>query len=446
MRAFTMSGLPCRIRSAQPPLPRRAKRLPRVRPARVAGFRGPIPDAGAPRLTPDLGGPGGLPEAASVFGDAAQLLRAGLVVAVKGLGGFHLACDARNPDAVQRLRAAKRRQAKPFALMVRDLAEAARHCQITPEARAALLAPERPILLLPRREGSEITAAVAPGQRLLGVMLPYTPLHRLLLDAGPPALVMTSGNRSEEPIAHENEEAAARLAPLADAFLFHNRDIRTPCDDSVARLYREELFLIRRSRGFVPRPVRLPRPQAAVLACGGEQKNTFCLARASEAILSQHIGDLDNARRSTITPGHEHRRLPTVPTVVAHDLHPHHPRHAAEAPRRADDAAQHHHAHRQLPSGQRSRRTGHRVALTAPAMAPTAPFWGGEILVADYGFRRATTCVRCACPAGGRPARMAMPTCWTPSRKPRPKRQPSAGCPAWLRQSGRRWPGRCAAA
>ncbi len=428
MRAFTMCPA-CRAEYTDP-LSRRFHAEPNACPecgphvwlAFVGGGppSPPMP-GGPPDLTPpDLGGPGGLPEAASVIGDAAQLLRAGLVVAVKGLGGFHLACDARNPDAVQRLRAAKRRQAKPFALMVRDLAEAARHCQITPEARAALLAPERPILLLPRREGSEITAAVAPGQRLLGVMLPYTPLHRLLLDAGPPALVMTSGNRSEEPIAHENEEAAARLAPLADAFLFHNRDIRTPCDDSVARLYREELFLIRRSRGFVPRPVRLPRPQAAVLACGGEQKNTFCLARASEAILSQHIGDLDNAETFDYygqAIEHFRRLFRTVPTVVAHDLHPDYlsTRYAAEAARQGARtiAVQHHHAHIAsclADNGLEGPVIG--VAFDGTGYGTDGTLWGGEILVADYaGFRRATHLRPVRLPGGEaairRPARMA---------------------------------------
>ena len=352
--------------------------------------------------------------------DTAALLREGRVVAVKGLGGFHLACDARSPAAVRRLRAGKRRQAKPFAVMVRDTAEAERHCTLSEAERSALEAPERPIVLLRARAGSDLAAEVAPGQRTLGVMLPYTPLHHLLLQIGPPALVMTSGNLSEEPIAHDNDEAAHRLAGMADAFLFHDRPIRTPCDDSVLRVFRGEALLVRRSRGFVPRAVRLPRAQTPVLACGGEQKNTFCLTRGDEAVLSQHIGDLDNVETLDYYAraiAHFGDLFRTFPAVVAHDLHPEYlsTRYALEAAGQGARAigVQHHHAHVvscMADNGLEGTVIG--VAFDGTGYGTDGTLWGGEILVASArGFRRAAHLRPVRLPGGEaairRPMRMA---------------------------------------
>lgn len=351
----------------------------------------------------------------------AHWLRQGRVAAIKGLGGFHLACDARNREAVQRLRMAKRRAAKPFALMVRDVAEAERHCHVSAAERAALLSPERPILLLRRREGCEIAPEVAPHQCYLGLMLPYTPLHHLLLEAAPAALVMTSGNLSEEPIAHDNEEAAQRLAGMADVFLFHDRAIQSPCDDSVARLFRGEQMLLRRSRGYVPREVPLVHPQPPVLACGGEQKNTFCLAREDAAILSQHIGDLDNAETLDYYAraiDHFRALFRTVPKVVAHDLHPGYlsTRYALEAAGAGCRAigVQHHHAHVascMADNGLDGAVIG--VAFDGTGYGTDGTLWGGEILVADYQrFHRAAHLRAVRLPGGEaairRPARMAL--------------------------------------
>ncbi|MDH7569045.1 MAG: carbamoyltransferase HypF, partial [Armatimonadota bacterium] len=356
----------------------------------------------------------------SALWEAARRLRAGAILAVKGLGGFHLACDARNADAVRRLRQRKRRRAKPFAVMLRDLAEVKRHCWLSEAERLALTAPERPILLLRWRPDSEIARETAPRQGFLGVMLPYTPLHRLLLEEAPPALVMTSGNLSEEPIAHDNAEAARRLAELADGFLFHNRRIHTPCDDSVARVFRGELMLLRRSRGFVPRAVRLPREQCGVLACGGEQKNTFCLARGNEAVLSQHVGDLDNVETlDYYARAIEHFRalFRVVPHVVAHDLHPdylstRYALQAAGAEARAV-AVQHHHAHVaacMADNGLEGRVIG--VAFDGTGYGDDGTLWGGEFLIAGYRtYRRAAHLRPVRLPGGDaairRPARMA---------------------------------------
>ena len=231
------------------------------------------------------------------------LLKDGSIVAIKGLGGFHLACDAANDSAVRRLRDRKRRSDKAFALMVRDVAMAKRVVLVEESDRRAMLNPRRPIVLMPRRGDSPVSQAVAPGNNYLGVMLPYTPLHHLLFDSAPPvtgrepdfiALVMTSGNLSEEPIVSRNPEAKPRLHSLADVFLMHNRDIQTRVDDSVVRTFEGRERVIRRSRGYAPQPIDLDRNMAEILACGGQLKNTFCLTKDCHAILSQHIGDLEN--------------------------------------------------------------------------------------------------------------------------------------------------------
>jgi len=272
-----------------------------------------------------------------VLSQAAALLRAGAILAIKGLGGFHLACDATNSAAMRTLRERKRRPHKPFAVMLATLEEIRQHCQASPDEETLLLSPQCPIVLLPWKPASTVVPEVAPGYRYLGVMLPYTPLHHLLLhDVGRP-LVMTSGNLSEEPIAAENEEALRRLGPLADAFVLHNRDIHARYDDSVWFVPQIQsdpaeptatlpAQAIRRARGYAPFPVKLPfRGQLEVLACGAELKNTFCLTRDEYAFVSQHIGDMENLE----TMEHFQRTIDLYkhlfrvrPQVLAYDLHP----------------------------------------------------------------------------------------------------------------------------
>jgi hydrogenase maturation protein HypF len=226
---------------------------------------------------------------------ARRYLREGRVVAIKGLGGFHLACDATSVEAVQTLRQRKLRVDKPFAVMICDLETSRAHAEISKAEEALLTSRERPIVLAERSAASTIAPEVAPGQTRLGLMLPYTPLHELLLEAEdgyPEALVMTSGNISEEPIAIDNQEALERLDSLADAFLLHNRDIRTRCDDSVVTAFEADVYPLRRSRGYAPYPVELPWEGKAILAGGPELKNTFCYTQGANAFISHHVGDL----------------------------------------------------------------------------------------------------------------------------------------------------------
>ncbi len=226
---------------------------------------------------------------------AVALLRAGSIVALKGLGGYHLACNPFDPAAVRALRARKVRQDKPFALMARDLAQMRLLCRASTAEEALLTSAARPIVLLARREDAGLSEDVAPRQLTLGVMLAYTPLHHLLLhDVGAP-LVMTSGNRCDEPIAFRDEEALEQLGQITSWFLVHDRPIHVRCDDSVVRVERQQTYPLRRSRGYAPAPLALSRRFARhILACGGELKNTFCLGREQHAFLSHHIGDLEN--------------------------------------------------------------------------------------------------------------------------------------------------------
>ena len=324
--------------------------------------------------------------------EARHLLRSGRIVAVKGLGGFHLACDATDEGAVTELRRRKRRVEKPFALMVMDAATAARFCEVSEDERRLLESPQRPIVLLRKREPSQIAASVAPGNTNVGVMLPYTPLHYLLLEGDmPPALVMTSGNLSEEPIAVGNDEALDRLAGLADAFLLHNRDIHVRCDDSVTRVYEGKETVLRRSRGYAPFPVKLREPVKHTLACGGELKNTFAVARDDHAFLSQHIGDLENFETlRSFEDGIEHfeRLFHVTPEVVAHDLHPDYlsTQYALELGRQGLPrvGVQHHHAHVvscMTENGLGGPTIG--VVFDGAGYGPDGAVWGGEILVAD---------------------------------------------------------------
>ena len=332
-----------------------------------------------------------------VLPTAAKLLRDGLIVAVKGLGGFHLACDARDDKAVRTLRERKGRLDKPFALMVRDLDEAARICHLTDLERALLLSPERPVVLCRRRSGGEISPLVAPGNNYLGLLLPYTPLHLLLMDQAPPALVMTSANLSEEPLVFSNEEAREKLAALADAFLMHDRDIQVPSDDSVVRPLPDGTVIpLRRARGFVPQTISLPLDAPEILGVGAEQKNTFCLAWGPTALLSQHIGDLDTLETYNyyqLAVRHFEALSRKSPKILAHDLHPHYlsTRFAQEQQGVQLLGVQHHHAHVaacMAENGRTDKCIG--LALDGTGFGPDGTVWGGEILVADLkGFTRA---------------------------------------------------------
>jgi hydrogenase maturation protein HypF len=340
----------------------------------------------------------------------------GRILAVRGLGGFHLACDATNSQAVAELRRRKLRVDKPFALMVWNLAAARLICDLDPVEDDWIQSQERPILLLRRKENASVVREVAPGQRTLGIMLPYTPLHYLLLepnDGYPPALVMTSGNLSEEPIATNLGEARQRLAAVADAFLMHDREIRTRCDDSVVRVFsgwrlssgvadsQSVLLPLRRSRGYAPFPVKLPWDSPSILAAGGELKNTFCLTRGDYAFMSQHIGDLENYETlRSFAEGVEHyeRLFHVRPEALACDLHPDYlaTRYAEERAAQENlslTRVQHHHAHIaacMAEHGEEGRSPVIGVAFDGTGYGPDGTIWGGEVLIADYeGFERA---------------------------------------------------------
>ncbi len=291
---------------------------------------------------------------------ASQLLKEGKIVAIKGLGGFLLACDASNETAVKTLRQRKRRPFKPFAIMVANMDEVKKHCYVPLEEEKLLASPQSPIVLMKWRSDSSVSREVAPNLQYLGVMLPYTPLHHILLRDTQLPLVMTSGNLSEEPIAKDNDEALRRLSGIADYFLIHNRDIHSRYDDSVAIVERGAHQLVRRARSYAPHPITLPFKTKQVLGCGAEMKNTFCLTRDSYAFLSQHIGDLENWETmehfvSTISL---YKRLFHIqPEIIAYDLHPDYlsTKYAQELGRsfaNAQDTVciklipiQHHHAH-----------------------------------------------------------------------------------------------------
>ena len=330
-------------------------------------------------------------ECRDAIAEAAAGLHAGLVVAVKGLGGFHLAVDATVPAAVALLRERKRRVEKPFAIMVPNVATAQEICQMDEASRAALESVPRPIVLLPGKNPSPIADQVAPFNRYLGIFLPYTPLHHLLLAEGSfTALVMTSGNLSEEPIAIDNKEAIARLHGLADYFLVHNRDILLRCDDSVVRISGGKTRHLRRSRGFVPVPVFLKEEQPPVLAVGGELKNTICLTKGKHAFLSQHVGDLENVESYNFfveAVEHLEKILEIRPQTVAYDLHPDYfsTRWALQQKGMQLVGVQHHHAH--IASCMAENHLEGRVlgfALDGTGYGPDGRIWGGEVLVAGY--------------------------------------------------------------
>jgi hydrogenase maturation protein HypF len=342
-----------------------------------------------------------------------RLLRQGQIVAIKGLGGFHLACDATNAAAVEALRQRKGRQGKPFALMAADLAVIETLCMVREVERSLLTGHAKPVVLLARRPAAPVADDVAPGVDTLGVMLPYTPLHHLLLnqiderlssEPAPPVLVMTSGNFSEEPIATDNQDALDRLAPLADAFLLHNRDIHIRCDDSVVRLDRaptapsleSPVLYLRRSRGYAPYPVHLPFTTRPTLAVGGELKNTFCLTRARYAFLSHHIGDMENVETyASFEQGVAHLGglFRVEPELMACDLHPGYFT-TTWAQRNAKIPlvpVQHHHAHIAacLVDNGLENQPVIGLSFDGTGYGPDGAIWGGEVLVADYaGYQR----------------------------------------------------------
>jgi hydrogenase maturation protein HypF len=329
---------------------------------------------------------------------ASQCLKEGKIVAIRGLGGFLLACNATNDTVVRELRRRKRRSSKPFAIMVATVDEAKRHCYVSPQEEVLLTSPQSPIVLTRRRADSPVSREVAPHSQFLGIMLPYTPLHHILLrDAGLP-LVMTSGNLSEEPIARDNDEALRRLCGIADCFLLHNRDIYSSYDDSVVAVERGTGQLIRRARSYAPCPIHLSFRARQVLGCGAEEKNTFCLTRDSYAFLSQHIGDMENMEtleHFDRTVSLYKRLFHVEPEIIACDLHPDYlaTRYARELSESGIKLVpvQHHHAHIascMADNGLDSPVIG--VAFDGTGMGADGNIWGGEFLVANYhSFNRA---------------------------------------------------------
>ncbi|MRR06265.1 MAG: carbamoyltransferase HypF, partial [Deltaproteobacteria bacterium] len=326
---------------------------------------------------------------------AISLLKEGKILAIKGLGGYHLAVDACNADAVRELRIRKKRDEKPFALMSPTVTEVSGYALFDQMEQRLLEGPEKPIVLLRKRKENPIAPLVAPANGYFGVMLPATPLHHLLLHDTFPALVMTSGNLSDEPIAYRDEEARTRLQGIADFYLVHDRGIHTRTDDSVIRVFQGNPIFLRRSRGYVPRAITLPSSQRSVLAVGAELKGTACLTRADRAFLSQHIGDLQNdavLRSLTETVDHLKQILSIRPEVVAHDMHPDYlstvyAQSLADLPR---IPIQHHHAHlascmaENLLEGETI-----GVIFDGTGYGSDATIWGGEFLVGGYrSFRR----------------------------------------------------------
>lgn len=363
-----------------------------------------LDSAGRPLSTPDP---------IALFAEA---LKGGKIGALKGLGGFHLVCDAKDPSAVAELRRRKHRDEKPFAVMVADAGAAAAVGEVGPVERGLLTSPGAPIVLLRKRTPGGVDEQVAPGNPWLGVMLPYTPLHHLLVRAvGGVALVMTSGNRSDEPIAYR-EDAVERLAGIADLFLVHDRAIRVRCDDSVTRVVDGVELPVRRSRGYAPRPIELPMPCGApILAVGGQLKATFALGRGRQAFLSHHMGDLDDydAYRAFETDVALYQQLFAVkPERLAHDLHPDYATTRYARARAAVEgvgllAVQHHHAHMASCMAEHQlAETVIGVTFDGAGFGADGAVWGGEFLVGDYrGFRRGAHLRYVGMPGGDRAVR-----------------------------------------
>jgi len=331
--------------------------------------------------------------ARDVIATASQLLREGNILAIRGLGGFLLACDATSGKAVSSLRERKKRPSKPLAVMLATLEEVGEHCWVSPEEEELLASPQAPIVLLRWKPGSSVSPVVAPGLKYLGVMLPYTPLHHILLRETGLPLVMTSGNLSEEPIAKDNDEAIERLHGIADYFLLHNRDIYSRYDDSVTIVEGGRPRVIRRARGYAPYPIPLPFKAKPVLACGVEEKNTFCLTRDSHAFVSQHIGDMESwetLEHFENTVALYQRLFRIQPEIIACDMHP---EYLSTKWARAESekngvplvTIQHHHAHVvscMVDNEVQEPVIG--VSFDGTGYGTDGRIWGGEFLVADY--------------------------------------------------------------
>jgi hydrogenase maturation protein HypF len=388
---------------------------------RAGAERAPTPD---PPLVGD-----------AAFGAARQALAQGEIVAVKGLGGYHLACDATNADAVATLRSRKHREDKPFAVMVPDLATARQLATVSAAEAALLTSAERPIVLLRRRRGSPVVPGVAPDNPQLGILLPYTPLHYLLLTAVPGVrgvagsnglriLVMTSGNLTDEPICYDDADARHRLERIADAWLVHDRPIHVPCDDSVVRAEDGGVLPIRRSRGFAPLPVQLPFDVPPLLAVGGELKNTFCLATGRDAWMSQHLGDMGGVE-SLAALARSTRQFTEIYEVASAalvaDAHPgYHTRDWAERSGGPVQLVQHHHAHIASVMVEHQVPVGERVigfAFDGTGYGGDGTVWGGEVLVTGYDRALRVAHLRDVPLPGGdsavtRPYRVALAHLW----------------------------------
>lgn len=374
------------------------------------------PDCGPELIAyTSAGTPAGSRDAALTSALAA--LRAGGIVAIKALGGYHLACDASAASAVRRLRARKRREAKPFAVMVADLESAARLGVRSKPAQEALESRARPIVLVPRRAGAMIADTIAPGQDTVGVMLPATPLHHLLLTGFGGPLVMTSGNRSDEPVVIDDDAARGSLSGIADLFLTHDRAIATRCDDSVVRVVDGAPRLVRRARGFAPQGVALPvRASQPVLAAGGHLKNTACIASGTQAFLSPHVGDLDTLESRTAWRDAVDKLgqiSGVTPSLVAHDLHPEYAS-TLLAERLCEErgierrvAVQHHHAHiAAVVAEHQAVGPVIGVAFDGTGIGSDGAIWGGEFLVADGArFKRHGHLAYVSLPGGDAAAR-----------------------------------------
>jgi hydrogenase maturation protein HypF len=379
---------------------------------------------------------------------ARRLLSDGGIVAVKGIGGYHLACDASNESAVTELRTRKRRGDKPFAVMVADLVTAHSIAEIDDGSARLLSSVQRPIVLMPRREDAAVADAVAPHNPDLGVMLAYSPLHALLFglpgdEPGPTALVMTSGNLGGEPICYDDDAALERLSQLADGWLMHDRAILVPCDDSVVRVVGNSELPIRRSRGYAPLPVALPVALPPTLAVGADLKNTLAVAEGKYAWLSQHIGDMDDlSTLSAFESARQHLQALTgvEPDVLVADAHPLYRstawarRYAAGRPVRT---VQHHHAHIAAVMAENGLDGSQPVlgfAFDGTGYGPDNAVWGGEVLLADYkGYRRLSHLKYVPLPGGDvsvlRPYRMALAHLWAAGLPWDPDLAPVRACP-----------------
>jgi len=361
----------------------------------------------------------GGPEKGDVWPQVQKALKEGLILAVKGLGGYHLVCDAQNETAVQNLRRRKYRWDKPFAVMMPDMETVQRFCLVKDEEEALLNSRRRPIVLLQKKKGEGLASEVAPHNARLGVMLPYTPMHYLLTE-NQTALIMTSGNVSDEPIVYEDGEAFMRLWRIADGFLIHDRPIFRRCDDSVAVFAADKARIIRRSRGYAPEPLTI-NTKKRILACGGEQKNTFCLTKDNKAFLSQHIGDLENL--ATLESfekeiAYFQKMFAVDPQIIAYDLHPEYlsTKYALDYPRELKTiGVQHHHAHLAsvLAEAGRDDQTVIGLIFDGTGYGTDGNLWGGEVLLGNAAaYRRAAHLDYVPMPGGAKairePWRMAM--------------------------------------